>query len=57
LTVSETFTGTAFPTEGVMTTVAEYVPAAKPVTSTLKVSGELCPAVSLPLAGVTVNHG
>jgi hypothetical protein len=57
LIVSVTFTGTAIPTEGVMTTVAEYVPAAKPVTSTVKVSGELCPAASLPLAGATVNHG
>jgi hypothetical protein len=37
--VSVTFTVTAVPTDGVMTTVAVYVPAVKPVTSTLKVIG------------------
>jgi hypothetical protein len=58
--ISVTVTVTAAPTEGVITTVALYVPAvgpAGPVTFTLKVSGVLCPIVSLPVVGVTVNHG
>ena len=45
------------PTDEVMFTVAVYVPAVKPVTSTLKVSGVLCPIVLLPVVGETVNQG
>ena len=54
--VSVTFTVTAAPTDGVMTTVAVYVPAVKPATSTLKVSAVTCPAASLPVVGETTNH-
>ena len=56
MTVSETLTVIGAPTEGVITTVAGNVPAFKPVTSTLKVSSVLCPAASLSVVGVTVNH-
>jgi hypothetical protein len=56
LIVSVTFTVTGAPTEGVMTTVALYVPAVKPATFTLKVSGEACPGALLPDAGVTVSQ-
>src|SRR6266516_155252 len=55
--VSVTFTVTAVPTDGVMITVAVYVPAFKPVTFTLKVIGVVCPAVLLPVEGETVNQG
>lgn len=51
-----TVTVTAAPGVGVITTVAVYVPAAIAATFTLKVIGELCDAVSLPLVGVTVSH-
>ena len=55
--VSVTFTVSGAPTDGVMTTVAGYVPAVKPATFTLKVIGVLCPAVSLPVVGETTNQG
>ncbi len=44
------------PTEGVITTVAEYVPAVKLATFTVKEVGVDCPAVLLPLVGDTVNQ-
>ncbi len=40
-----------------MTTVAVYVPATIVATFTLNVRGVVCPAVSLPVVGATVNHG
>ncbi len=56
MTVRATVTVIGFPTEGVITTVAEYVPAVKPVTFTANEAGVDCPAVSLPLVGDTVNQ-
>ena len=49
-------TATGFPTDGVMTTVAEYVPGVKPATLTVNLIGVDCPAASLPLVGETVNQ-
>jgi hypothetical protein len=43
LMVSVTLTVTAAPTDGVITTFAGYVPAARPATFALKVSGVTCP--------------
>lgn len=55
--VSATFTVTGVPTDGVIITVAVYVPAVKPVTSTLNLIGVACPAASLPVVGEITNQG
>ena len=55
--VSATFTVTEVPIDGVMITIAEYVPAVKPLTFTLKVIGVTCPAASLTVVGETTNQG
>ena len=54
--VRVTVTVIGFPTEGVITTVEVCVPALKPVTLIVNVTGEDCPAASLPLDGDTVNQ-
>jgi hypothetical protein len=55
--VRATFTVSGVPADGVMITVALYVPAIKPATFTLKVIGVACPGVSLPVVGETTNQG
>ncbi len=47
---------TAEPAEGMIIMVAVYVPANIPIL-TAKVSIELAPASSLPVAGATINQG
>ncbi len=54
--VRATVTVTGLPTDGVMITVAEYVPAVKPATFTVNVISVDCPASSLPLVGETVSQ-
>src|SRR2546425_1311908 len=52
-TVRATVTVAGEPDDGVMVTIASYAFGARPVLSTVKVSGELAPAGVLPLVGVT----
>jgi hypothetical protein len=56
LTVSATLIVTRGPTEDVIVTVAEYDPGFRLLLFTEKVTGELAPALSLPVPGVTVNQ-
>lgn len=54
--VKFTVTVCAEPVDGVIDTVAEYVPAVMPLTFTVKVRGEEAPDASLPLPGETVSQ-
>ena len=54
--VSVTVRVTAVPTDGVMITVAGYVPATIFATFTLNVSRVTCPAVLLPVVGEITNQ-
>ena len=51
-----TLTVTGDPTEGVIVTVAEYVPGARLLIFTENLILDFCPEVSLPLDGIAVNH-
>ena len=54
--VSVTVMGTGVPIDGVMITVAEYVPGTIFATFTLNVIGVTCPAVLLPVVGEITNQ-